>query len=91
MLGRMPFLFAVLQGIALCFAQSPEAWADAAQEFDRLKNAEDPREEGEKIAIEQIQEVRDTPGVAGVHIMAIEAEKSVAGLVEKAGLLPRPE
>jgi len=59
--------------------------------IERLQNAEDPKEEGQKIAIEQIQEIRETPGVSGVHIMAIEAEKTVAGLVEKAGLLPRPE
>jgi methylenetetrahydrofolate reductase (NADPH) len=59
--------------------------------IERLKNASDPKEEGEKIAIEQIQELREMPGVAGVHIMAIEAEKTVRGIVEKAGLLPRPE
>ena len=59
--------------------------------IERLKNAEDPKEEGQKIAVEQIQEIRETPGVSGVHIMAIEAEKTVAGLVEKAGLLPRPQ
>ena len=59
--------------------------------IERLQNAEDPKEEGQKIAVEQIQEIRETPGVSGVHIMAIEAEKTVAGLVEKAGLLPRPQ
>jgi len=59
--------------------------------IERLKNAEDPKEEGQKIAIEQIHEIKEVPGVSGVHIMAIEAEKTVAGLVEKAGLLPRPE
>ena len=59
--------------------------------IERLAKAETPREEGEKIAIEQIQEMREIPGIAGVHIMAIEAEKSVASLAEKAGLLPRPE
>ena len=59
--------------------------------IDRLRNAEDPKEEGQKIAIEQIQEIKGIPGISGVHIMAIEAEKTVAGLVEKAGLLPRPE
>lgn len=58
--------------------------------IERLEKAENPREEGEKIAVEQIQEIREIPGIAGVHIMAIEAEKSVAGLAEKAGLLPRP-
>lgn len=59
--------------------------------IERLSKAQDPKEEGERIAIEQIHELRELPGVRGVHIMAIEAEKSVPGLVEKAGLVPRPE
>ena len=58
--------------------------------IERLKSAENAEEEGRKIAIEQIQELREIPGVSGVHIMAIEAEKTVAALAEKAGLLPRP-
>lgn len=58
--------------------------------IERLRNAKDPKEEGEKIAIEQIHAIREIPGVSGIHIMAIEAEQSVAALVEKAGLLPRP-
>jgi len=57
---------------------------------ERLKGVENAEEEGRKIAIEQIQELREIPGVSGVHIMAIEAEKTVAALTEKAGLLPRP-
>ncbi len=56
----------------------------------RLQDAKDAKEEGEKIAVEQINEIREMPGVSGVHIMAIEAEQSVPGLLEKAGLLPRP-
>lgn len=58
--------------------------------IDRIKKAGDAKAEGERIAIEQIQELRETPGVAGVHIMAIEAEQSVAGIAQAAGLLPRP-
>lgn len=46
--------------------------------------------EGIRIAIEQIQEIREIPGVAGVHIMAIEWEEAVRPIVEGAGLLPRP-
>ncbi len=58
--------------------------------LERLKKAEDVKAEGEKIAIEQIQQLREIPGVSGIHVMAIEAEKTVAGLMERAGLLPRP-
>jgi 5,10-methylenetetrahydrofolate reductase len=57
----------------------------------RLEKAEDAAEEGIRICVEQIQRFREIEGVAGVHIMAIEWEKRVAEIVERAGLLPRPE
>ena len=46
--------------------------------------------EGIKICIELIQQIREIEGVAGVHIMAIEWEDAVKPIVEGAGLLPRP-
>jgi methylenetetrahydrofolate reductase (NADPH) len=48
------------------------------------------RAEGIKICIEQIQELMEVEGVAGVHIMAIEWEEATQSIVEGAGLLPRP-
>ncbi len=48
------------------------------------------RAEGIKICVEQIQEIREIDGVAGVHLMPIEWEAAVQPLVEGAGLLPRP-
>jgi methylenetetrahydrofolate reductase (NADPH) len=48
------------------------------------------RDAGIKLCIEQIQQVREIAGVAGIHIMAIEWEEAVRPLVEGAGLLPRP-
>ncbi len=48
------------------------------------------RAEGIKICIEQIQQLMEVEGVAGVHIMAIEWEEAVQPIVEGAGLLPRP-
>ena len=48
-------------------------------------------EEGIKICVEQIQQLREIPGVRGIHIMAIEWEAKVAEIVKTAGLLPRPE
>ena len=49
------------------------------------------RQEGIQICIEQIQEIKEIEGVAGVHIMAVEWEEAVQPIVEGAGLLPRPE
>ncbi len=47
-------------------------------------------EEGIKICLETIAELRDIPGVHGIHLMAIEWEEVVGHIVSDAGLLPRP-
>jgi methylenetetrahydrofolate reductase (NADPH) len=47
-------------------------------------------EEGINICLETIAELRDIPGVHGIHLMAIEWEDVVAQIVSEAGLLPRP-
>jgi methylenetetrahydrofolate reductase (NADPH) len=57
---------------------------------DKKAKAEVAREEGIKICVELIQQMREIPGVAGVHIMAIEWEEAVRPILERAGLLPRP-
>jgi methylenetetrahydrofolate reductase (NADPH) len=48
------------------------------------------RQEGKRICVEIIQQVREIPGVAGVHVMAYRQEELVAEIIEEAGLLPRP-
>lgn len=48
------------------------------------------REEGKRICVELIQQIREIEGVAGVHVMAIEWEEAVPEIVKAAGLLPRP-
>ena len=57
---------------------------------EKAARAEAWRQEGMKICIELIQQVREIEGVAGVHVMAIEWEEAVRPIVEGAGLLPRP-
>ena len=47
-------------------------------------------EEGAKLCVEIIQQVREIEGVAGVHLMCIEWEEIVPEITEQAGLLPRP-
>lgn len=46
-------------------------------------------EEGKRICIEIIQQVREFNGVAGVHVMAYRQEEAVAEIIQRAGLLPR--
>ena len=47
-------------------------------------------EEGINICVEAIQELKEVEGVSGFHVMAIEWEEKVPGIVERAGLYPRP-
>lgn len=49
------------------------------------------REEGIRICVETIEMLKGMKGVKGVHIMAIEWEEAVGEIVERSGLLPRPE
>ncbi len=48
-------------------------------------------EEGLKICVETIQRLKECEGIRGFHIMAIEWEEKVPGIVKEAGLYPRPE
>ncbi len=48
-------------------------------------------DEGIKICIESIEQLKEVEGVKGFHIMAIEWEEKVPGIVKAAGLYPRPE
>ena len=56
----------------------------------RMEDAKDTREEGQRISLEIIEQIKDIPGVHGIHIMAVGWEDIVPTIVEKAGLLPRP-
>jgi methylenetetrahydrofolate reductase (NADH) len=47
-------------------------------------------EEGIDICVESIQRLKEIEGVRGFHIMAIEWEEKVPGIVERSGLYPRP-
>jgi len=58
--------------------------------IDRMKKAKDPKAEGIKICVEQIEYLKTVKGVHGVHIMAIAWEEIVPEIVRQAGLYPRP-
>jgi methylenetetrahydrofolate reductase (NADPH) len=46
--------------------------------------------EGEMLCAELIAGLADVPGLAGVHVMAIGAEHTIPGLLQRAGLRQRP-
>jgi 5,10-methylenetetrahydrofolate reductase len=63
---------------------------DELTKEDKKARANAWKDEGIKICIELIQQLRQIEGVAGVHIMAIEWEEAVKPIVEGTGLYPRP-
>jgi len=55
---------------------------------ERMKAAKDPKEEGVRICVEQIEHLRSIEGVHGVHIMAPMWEERVPEIVRRAKLRP---
>jgi methylenetetrahydrofolate reductase (NADPH) len=53
----------------------------------RISGAPDQAREGRTICIELIQQMREIPGISGVHVMAYRQEESVAEIVERSGVL----
>lgn len=56
----------------------------------RMEGTKNAKEEGLKIAVELINQIKEIPGIHGVHIMAVGWEEAVPQIIEKSGLLPRP-
>ena len=56
----------------------------------RLEDAKDAKEEGVRICLETIEQLKEIPEVHGIHIMAVGWEDIVPVIVEEARLLPRP-
>lgn len=53
----------------------------------RLEGAADQKKEGKQLAIDIINEVKEIPGVSGVHVMAYRQEEYVAEIVDESGVL----
>ena len=56
----------------------------------RMEDAKEAKEEGVKICLDIIEQLKEITGVHGIHIMAVGWESIVPEIVEQAGLLPRP-
>jgi methylenetetrahydrofolate reductase (NADPH) len=57
----------------------------------RMESAKEPKEEGIKICLEMIERIKNIEGVSGIHLMPIGWESITPVILERAGLLPRPE
>ncbi len=55
--------------------------------INRLKGAQNQKQEGIRLCIDLINEMREIEGVHGVHIMAYRQEQHVAEMVERSGVL----
>jgi methylenetetrahydrofolate reductase (NADPH) len=54
---------------------------------ERLERAADPAEEGKRLCIELIRQVREIQGVAGIHVMAYRREHQVSEIIAESGVL----
>lgn len=59
--------------------------------LQRMADASDEKAEGMRICLETIEELRGMPGIKGIHLMPVNWESAVPEIVERAGLLPRPQ
>jgi methylenetetrahydrofolate reductase (NADPH) len=57
--------------------------------IDRMTKSKDPDEEGIRVCIEQVKELREMKGIHGIHLMGVDLEEKVARIVDGAGLFPR--
>lgn len=62
---------------------------EIVKRMDAAGDKEGQQEEGVAIALEMIEKLKGTPGINGMHIMAVHWEDIVPRLIEEAGL-PKP-
>jgi methylenetetrahydrofolate reductase (NADPH) len=63
--------------------------ADIVKRMDDAGDKEGQQEAGVAIALEIIEKLLDTPGISGMHVMAVHWEAIVPRLIEEAGV-PKP-
>jgi len=60
------------------------------ERLKNVRNKEEAAEEGMKIAVETIKQLKEIEGVAGVHIMTLQREELIPKICSAANLYPRP-
>jgi methylenetetrahydrofolate reductase (NADPH) len=77
---------------ALKYMKSEVAGMSIPDELiSRMESAQDAKEEGIKICLEMIEKIKGIEGVSGIHLMPIGWESITPVILERAGLLPRPQ
>ncbi len=68
----------------------PKGTTEEEKKAEKKARAEAWKEEGIRICVDIINQVREIPGVAGIHLMSIEWEEAVPEIIKRANLYPRP-
>ena len=84
-----------LMGVGVLASAKTAKWLRAAipgvhipdEIIRRLEQAEKPKAEGRRIAVELIQQLAETPGINGVHLMAFKQEEWVGEIIAASGVL----
>ena len=53
----------------------------------RLEGAKNQKREGRDLCVELIQEIREVPGISGLHLMAYRQEEFVSEIIIASGVL----
>ena len=56
----------------------------------KVRSKEEMAEEGIRIAVEVINQLRETEGIAGIHIMTLQREEIIPKICSATGIYPRP-
>jgi methylenetetrahydrofolate reductase (NADPH) len=57
---------------------------------ERLERSPDPKREGKRICVELMQELAETPGIAGAHVMAPQSHAAIAEVLAASGVKGQP-
>jgi methylenetetrahydrofolate reductase (NADPH) len=57
---------------------------------ERLERSADPRREGKRICVELMQQLVETPGIAGAHVMAPQSHAAIAEVIAASGVKGKP-
>jgi methylenetetrahydrofolate reductase (NADPH) len=85
----------VLMGVGVLASAKTAKWLRSAipgvhipdEVIRRLEQAEKPKTEGRRIAIELMQQLAEIDGISGIHLMAYKQEEWIGEIVSGSGLL----
>ncbi|MBU6266774.1 MAG: methylenetetrahydrofolate reductase [Sphingomonadales bacterium] len=85
----------VLMGVGVLASAKTAKWLKSAipgvhipdELIRRLEQAEKPKAEGRRIAVELMQQLAEIEGISGIHVMAYKQEEHIGEIVSASGVL----